>query len=245
MTTFALDTATPDPALAIVDGDDVVAESWLGRIPGGGRRVLEAAHDLFTSAGVGPADLDDIVVGVGPGGFTGIRIGIATALGLGQALGIPVQGASTLEALALGIAGTGGPDGPLPGDTPSSGTASGDTLVVPVIDARRGQVFAAAYRVDPSGGLQQVIAPAAWDPVDLATAVAGIGPCAVAGDGAGLVPLPADAHRVADEVADRISPMCLVRRVRAGAARPVAPEYLRLPDAEENRLRRLREEAPA
>ncbi|MBU6364301.1 MAG: tRNA (adenosine(37)-N6)-threonylcarbamoyltransferase complex dimerization subunit type 1 TsaB [Acidobacteria bacterium] len=235
MTTFALDTATPDPALAIVDGDDVVAESWLGRIPGGGRRVLEAAHDLFTSAGVAPADLDDIVVGIGPGGFTGIRIGIATALGLGQALGIPVQGASTLEALALGIALVTEPAGP-----PAEGM-----LVVPVIDARRGQVFGAAYRVDPSGGLQRVIAPAAWDPADLATAVAGIGPCAVAGDGAGLVLLPADAHRVADEVADRISPMCLVRRVRAGAARPVAPEYLRLPDAEENRLRRLREEAPA
>ena len=235
MTTFALDTATPDPALAIVDGDDVVAESWLGRIPGGGRRVLEAAHELFASAGVAPADLDDIVVGVGPGGFTGIRIGIATALGLGQALGIPVQGASTLEALALGIAGAGEADG----------APSGDTLAVPVIDARRGQVFAAAYRVDATGGLQQVIAPAAWDPSDLADAMAGIGPCAAAGDGAHLVPLPPGARRVADEVADRISPMCLVRRVRAGAARPVAPEYLRLPDAEENRLRRLREEAPA
>lgn len=235
MTTFALDTATPDPALAIVDGDDVVAESWLGRIPGGGRRVLEAAHELFTSAGVGPADLDDIVVGIGPGGFTGIRIGIATALGLGQALGIPVQGASTLEAIALGIAGVEEPGGP-----PADGT-----LVTPVIDARRGQVFAAAYRVDATGGLQQVIAPAAWDPIDFATAMAGIGPCAVAGDGADLVPLPPDAHRVADAVADHVSPICLVRRVRAGADRPVAPEYLRLPDAEENRLRRLREEAPA
>ena len=41
MTTFALDTATPDPALAVLDGDVVVAEAWLGRAPGGGRRILE------------------------------------------------------------------------------------------------------------------------------------------------------------------------------------------------------------
>lgn len=66
----------------------------------------------------------------------------------------------------------------------------------------------------------------------------------VAGDGADLVPLPPDARR-AHALADRISPVRLVQRVRAGASRPVAPEYLRLPDAEENRLRRLREEAPA
>lgn len=235
MTTFALDTATPDPALAIVDGDVVVAESWLGRIPGGGRRVMEAAHDLFSSSGVGPSDLDEIVVGVGPGGFTGIRIGLATALGLGQALDIPVHGASTLEALALGIAASG----------MSPPAAAPEVTTVPVIDARRGQVFAAAYRVDASGAIHEVIAPAAWDPPDLAAAIAGLGPCLVAGDGADIVPMPDSAERAVGAAADRISPVLLVRRVRAGAGRPVAPQYLRLPDAEENRLRRLREEAPA
>ena len=234
MTTFALDTATPDPALAIVEGDDVVAEAWLGRIPGGGRRVLEAAHDLFTGAGVVPADLDNIVVGIGPGGFTGIRIGIATALGLGQALGIPVEGASTLEALALGIAAAERKEHGPPGDV----------LAVPVIDARRGQVFAGAYRIDAQGALAELVAPAAWDPADVGSALGGLGPCVVAGDGADLIDLPPTALR-GGGLADRISPLCLVRRVRAGAGRPVAPEYLRLPDAEENRLRRLREEAPA
>jgi len=235
VTTFALDTATPDPALAIVDGDDVLAEASLARIPGGGRRVLEAAHDLFAQAAVAPADIDDIVVGVGPGGFTGIRIGIATALGLGQALGIPVQGASTLEALALGIA----------GEEARSGAQGEPLLVAPVIDARRGQVFAAAYLVGPSGGVKVLIAPAAWDPADFATALAAAGPSVVAGDGADLVDLPASARRAPAGAADRVPAVRLVQRVRAGGSRPVAPEYLRLPDAEENRLRRLREEAPA
>ncbi|MBM3665834.1 MAG: tRNA (adenosine(37)-N6)-threonylcarbamoyltransferase complex dimerization subunit type 1 TsaB, partial [Actinobacteria bacterium] len=185
VTTFALDTATPDPALAIVDDDDVVAEAWLGRIPGVGRRVLEATHELFGEAGVTPCDLDDIVVGLGPGGFTGIRIGIATALGLGQALAIPVHGASTLEGLALGIAA--GDDG---GGGGGDATPDEGVLVAPVIDARRGQVFAAAYRVSPTGGLEEVVAPAAWDPDALATALAPLGECAVGGDGADLVPLP-------------------------------------------------------
>ena len=136
MTTFALDTATPTPSLALVGDDGVIAELWLGRVPGGGRRVLEAAHHLLGACGVVPADLQQIVVGVGPGGFTGIRIGIATALGLGQALGIPVHGASSLEALALGA---------------TVACREGE-LIAPVIDARRREVFAGAYAVDADRG---------------------------------------------------------------------------------------------
>ncbi len=230
MTTFALDTATPDPALALVADEGVVAEAVLGRVPGGGRRVLEAAHHLLAMAGQDPADLDEIVVGVGPGGFTGIRIGIATALGLGQGLGIPVRGASTLEALALGLSAA--------GDSP-------DVALAPVIDARRGQVFAAAYAMGPDGALDTVIAPAAWNPVAFAAALGGMGPALVAGDGADLVTLPPRARRAPAQPFDRIAASRLVQRVRAGGERPVVPEYLRLPDAEENRLRRLREGAPA
>lgn len=230
MTTFALDTATPDPALALVTGDEVLAEAWLGRTPGGGRRILEAAHHLFAMAGVTPADLDAVVVGVGPGGFTGIRIGIATALGLGQALRIPVHGASTLEALALGAA---------------VARRTDDEAVAAVIDARRGQVFAAAYAVGAHGALREVVAPAAWDPEALSTALSAAGPCVLAGDGAHLVPLPPGARRAAAGAVDRIAPVQLVRRVSAAGPLPVVPLYLRLPDAEENRLRREREGAVA
>jgi tRNA threonylcarbamoyl adenosine modification protein YeaZ len=230
VTTFALDTATPDPALALVADGDVLAEAWLGRTPGGGRRILEAAHHLFAMAGTTPSALHDVVVGVGPGGFTGIRIGMATALGLGQALGIPVHGASTLEALALGAA---------------VARRSDDEPVVPVIDARRGQVFAAAYAVGTDGALREVVAPAAWDPDALSTALSAAGPCVLAGDGADLVPLPPGARRAPGGAVDRISPVQLVRRVHAGGPLPVVPLYLRLPDAEENRLRRERAEAVA
>lgn len=229
MTTFALDTATPDPALAVLDGDVVIAEAWLGRAPGGGRRILEATHHLFAMSGTVPADLREVVVGIGPGGFTGIRIGIATALGLGQALGIPVHGASTLEALALGLI--------VARRAPAE-------IIAPVIDARRHQVFAAAYVADGTV-LSEVIAPAAWAPGDLADALVAAGGAVLGGDGAALVPLREGVRRAPAGATDRVAASLLVSRVRAAGPRPVAPDYLRLPDAEENRLRREREGSAA
>jgi tRNA threonylcarbamoyladenosine biosynthesis protein TsaB len=234
--TFALDTATPSPSLALVRGDVPVAELWLGASPGGGggRRVLEAAHHLFEAAGTGVRDLERIVVGVGPGGFTGLRIGVATALALGQGLGVPVVGASTLEALALGIAEALGPD-------------REDALVAPLIDARRSEVFAAAYRAGPpgSGRLEELMAPAALTPEALAVALGALarelGALWLAGDG---LMAPGAAAALADPLlrplgaaspAHRPRALDLVRRVEAGGARPALPLYLRLPDAEVNR----------
>jgi tRNA threonylcarbamoyladenosine biosynthesis protein TsaB len=225
--TLALDTATPCPSLALVEAGEAVAELWLGRERDGGRRVLQAVHALLTGAALTPGDIDGVIVGVGPGGFTGLRIGVATALGLGQALGVPVTGASSLEALALGIGDEAGPG----------------ALAAPVIDARRREVFAGAWRVARDDTLEEVVAPAAWAPARLAAALSsaarGDGPAWLAGDGleaAGrdlsgplLRRLPAGAP------AQRLRAANLWRRVAAGGAQPAVPAYLRLPDAEERR----------
>lgn len=204
-----------------------MAELWLAPEPGSGRRVLEAAHGLLTAAGVSVRDLDEVVVGVGPGGFTGLRIGLATALGLGQALGIPVTGASSLEALALAV----------------GEVAPEDALVAAVQDARRRELFAAVYR-HRRGNLEVVLGPTALAPEDLAAHLGAMDrPVWIGGGGIAVSGEAFDAPGM--HVAppggpgNRLSACALVRRIRAGAGRPARPEYARLPDAEVNRLRAL------
>ncbi|MFP5450841.1 MAG: tRNA (adenosine(37)-N6)-threonylcarbamoyltransferase complex dimerization subunit type 1 TsaB [Thermoleophilia bacterium] len=224
MITFALDTATISPSVALVRDEVPLAELWLGAEPGSGRRVLEAGHGLLSAAGLDAGDIGAIVVGIGPGGFTGLRIGLATALGLGQALDVPVRGAVSLEALALGIA----------------QTAPGHDVVVPVLDARRRELFAAAYRPDPDGGLEELIAPSALAPAELAdrldaltgNAVIGGPGCEAAGD---ALLRPGLAVLAAGSPGHRMRAALLPARVAAGAGRPARPLYARLPDAEVNR----------
>jgi tRNA threonylcarbamoyladenosine biosynthesis protein TsaB len=109
-TILAFDTATSVTTCALVrDG------ALLGERTTTARSLLAATDDLLEEAGLTNADLDALVVGTGPGSFTSIRMGLATARGLGFALSLPVAGVSTL----LGFAG-------------------GE----PVIDAKRGEVFA-------------------------------------------------------------------------------------------------------
>ena len=110
---LALDTATPVATVALVRGDEVVGER-LSRAS----RVLADADELLRLAGFSPRELAAIVIGTGPGSFTGLRIGLAAVRGLALALGLPVAGVSTLEALASGAPGA-----------------------LPVVDAQRREVF--------------------------------------------------------------------------------------------------------
>ena len=113
MLTLAFDTATSVATAALVRDGEVLGERSSRAV-----RVLEDAAGLFRESGADPADLTGIVVGTGPGSFTGMRMGIAAARGLSLALDIPVAGVSTLAALAAGAPGA-----------------------VPVIDAGRREVF--------------------------------------------------------------------------------------------------------
>ncbi len=105
-------------------GDEVLAESATRGRSTGAQRVLGDVHHLMRTARVEPSDVEAIVVGTGPGTFTGLRIGLATARSLGFALRIPVRGVRTLDALL-----------------------QGDGVEVACVDARRGEVFAAGAGV--------------------------------------------------------------------------------------------------
>jgi tRNA threonylcarbamoyladenosine biosynthesis protein TsaB len=229
--TFALDTSTQSPSLAVTRADRLVGELWLGPDPGAGRRVLEGAHHLLAASGIDLDELERIVVGVGPGGFTGLRIGLATAAALGQALGCPVVGASSLEALAAGIA----------------EAVPAGAVVVPAHDARRGELFTAAYDVASDGSLSERIAPLAISAADLAdrlASVLGAGVVVVAAGSGALVgrdTLRAAGITIPSEAAaaHRLRAAALVARADAGAGVPPVPVYARLPDAEVNRLRAM------
>jgi len=111
--TLAFDTATTVATCALVRDGEVLGERTTSAA-----RVLEAADHLLSESGLAAEAVSRLVVGTGPGSFTGIRIGLATARALAFALQIPSAGVSTLAALAAGSPGA-----------------------KPVIDARRGEVF--------------------------------------------------------------------------------------------------------
>jgi tRNA threonylcarbamoyladenosine biosynthesis protein TsaB len=111
--TLAFDTATSVATAALVRDGEVLGERSSRAV-----RVLEDAAGILRESGADPAELTGIVVGTGPGSFTGMRMGIAAARGLSLALGLPVAGVSTLVALLEGAPGA-----------------------LPVIDAGRREVF--------------------------------------------------------------------------------------------------------
>ncbi len=99
MSVLSLDTAGPNPSVAVLAGDRVVEEA----LPADGRAsedLLPAIARAFATSGQDLARCERIAVCAGPGSFTGVRVGLATAWGIGRALGIPVEAVSTLEALA-------------------------------------------------------------------------------------------------------------------------------------------------
>ena len=148
MIVLGLDTATPATAvgLRLADGTTLRAydEQASGERPGHTTRSLPLAAELLAEAGVRWDAIERIAVGVGPGTFTGLRVGVATARGLAQSLGVDVVGVSTPRVLAeaalrarqaRGAREAAGVEGVL-------GLRMG---VLAVIDARRGEAFAAAY----------------------------------------------------------------------------------------------------
>jgi tRNA threonylcarbamoyladenosine biosynthesis protein TsaB len=110
---LAFDTATDVATSALVADGEVLGERSSRAVT-----LLEDVDALLRQAGAQTRELEALAVGIGPGSFTGVRIGLSTARGLALALGVPVAGVSTLEALAAGAPGA-----------------------VPVIDARRREVF--------------------------------------------------------------------------------------------------------
>ena len=225
MIVLGFDTATPATAVALLDdarpalASERRHEPAPGERPGHAAQLLALAAELLEDAGLRFADVDRIAVGLGPGTFTGLRIGVATARALAQSTGAELVGVSTLRALACDAA-------------PAAPAGFG---VLAVIDARRGEAFAAGWR-----GCEPVLRQAALAPGRLAPLVADEGgPWLAVGDGAlrfredlegagcSVPPDGSAQHGVSARAICR-----LARQAPEGTARElVIPDYLRPPDA--------------
>ena len=136
MLLLTLDTGSPQVSVALGQGDRLLAERSV-EIDRSSGRLLEMIAEVLAEAGAKPADLGGVLALQGPGSFTGLRIGLATALGLHQALGVRATAISTLRVLAA--------------RTAEPGT------VVAVVDALRGEWSAQAFRGDePLSGMELV-----------------------------------------------------------------------------------------
>ena len=221
MRVLAFDTATAATVVGVRgdDGSEFEArhDPAAGERPGHATRLLALVEATLADAGIAGGEVDRIGVGIGPGSFTGLRIGVATARALAQAHDAELVAVSTPRALAGGAT-----------DDPGRTVAA-------VLDARRGEAFAAAWR-----GERELLGAVALGPAALARELAALpDPVLAVGEGAlrfrshiepaGPVVPPDDdpLHRL------RAGPLCRLAVAAESAGRDtVLPDYLRVPDAE-------------
>jgi len=234
MKVLAFDTATRATTVALCDfaaGDSIEArdDPEPGERPRHTTKLMSLIVDVLERGECSWNEVDRIAVGVGPGTFTGLRIGVATARALAAAREIDLVGVSSLQSLAVGAV--------------LDARTSHNDAIVAVLDARRGEVFAAAWSpedVDEPGGRPPLLEPVAVAPAKLADSTAGIGQrCLEIGDGTvefrpvlerSGTSIPDDSSRL-----HRVSAVFTARlafRSDPVDGGDVRPEYLRLPDAE-------------
>ncbi|MFB7662484.1 tRNA (adenosine(37)-N6)-threonylcarbamoyltransferase complex dimerization subunit type 1 TsaB [Kitasatospora sp. NPDC056138] len=206
MLLLAFDTATPAVTAAVHDGTAVLAETFQVDARRHGELLLPAVDQVLRTAGVDKHRLTGIAVGVGPGPYTGLRVGLVTAAALGHALGLPVYGVCTLDAIAH-QARTEGLTGPFTVAT----------------DARRKEVYWASY--DASGA--RVEGPAVDRPAELSPEQRSVGA------GALLYPetFPG-AHGPEHVSAGALADFAVTELAAGRDLLPCVPLYLRRPDAQ-------------
>lgn len=164
---LALDTSGPVEALALVQGEFILAQQHLRKERSGGTALAASVQRALASVERNPADLSAIAVAVGPGSFTGLRVGIAVARGLADALSIPTLSYSSTVGWACSVDG-----GPLP--------------VAVTLDARRDELYTELFETSTTGSLQPCSETRLQTPDEWAETLLSVAPdgAVLVGDGA-------------------------------------------------------------
>ena len=230
MLILAFETSAKAASVALLEGDKLLSESYQNTGMTHSQTLMVMAEDMLKQCGKTAKDVDALAVAEGPGSFTGVRIGVAAAKGFAWGREIPCYGVSTLEAMAqsLGIY---------------------DGYICPVMDARRSQVYNALFEAD-RGEITRIREDRAISLDDLAEDVKKLEkPVFLVGDGSILcyntllerVPslvLPPE-HRMHQRAVG--VGIIAARQIRAGIsgdAAALTPNYLRLSQAERERMER-------
>ena len=221
---LGIESASLTASVALAEGNTLIAEYTLNDKKTHSQTLLPMIDEIVSRTDTDKGSIDAVAISKGPGSFTGLRIGSATAKGLGQALNIPLIPVPTLDAMAYGLYGCAG-------------------LICPMMDARRNQVYTGIYRNE--GEFQVVLEQCPLDIHDLLDRLNQLGqPVIFLGDG-----VPVQKERIREElkVPCSFAPAHLSRQ-KAGAvavlgavyyekgitqtAAEHAPEYLRMSQAE-------------
>ena len=237
MRILAFETSAKAASVALLEEDCLLAESYQNTGLTHSQTILSMAQNLLTTCGLTPKDVDVVAVAGGPGSFTGIRIGVAAAKGFAWGRELPLYGVSTLESMALSL-----------------GASSG--ILCPVMDARRSQVYNALFRVD-CGKCTRIREDRAISLRDLGEDVKNLsGPIFLVGDGSvlcyntlletvpGLV-LPPEHRRHQRAAGVALEAARILETGERPSGAELVPNYLRLSQAERERLERMENAARA
>ncbi len=217
MNILAIDTAHGAVSACMLSGapgDMPLAKETVAMARGHAEALLPLIDRVAAASGIDLSELDRVAVVVGPGSFTGIRIGIAAARAIGLACKIPVVGVSSLAAFAAPFIGR-----------------SGGAVVAAAVDARHGQVYVQGFTAQG-----QVIVPARISLVRNAVRSLGAGPLKLTGSGAAMMAieawsLGAEAEVVGDTVAPDIAYVARIGALADPTQAVARPYYLKEPDA--------------
>lgn len=225
MLILGIDTATDQVSCAVGGHEGVLAAMRTARSRAHAETLAPAVRFVCEQARIELAEVGAVAVDVGPGLFTGLRVGIATAKSIAHALGVPMLGLTSLDLLAFSV-------------------RYSDRLVAAVVDARRGEVFWALYRQVP-GGVQRLSEPAVGTPDDLVNELMARGEeVLLVGDGAVRHAEVLDRLTYVEQAGQGLEhpdAASLVQLAHARALREefvgveqIRPLYLRQPDAVRN-----------